>query len=270
MAYKTAIALAMLAGCCVPAVAQSSDRDMFLKAYPLCFELYPDEASVEHRTCIEVSARYASGYEREQLSAAVQRHIEERKRAADAEEEKRKRAADAEERLRAQRDAAAAGNSTELEFKGIALGSAIATIEDTGRFSCRDPGSPIADRICSLKFNERETIAGVPIRVLALYYYSGKLETISIAFDEKYFSQVAPALSEKYGQGTVRSETLQNRMGATFENRILSWRRGQATLEVKRYSGKFDTSAVMYRSDFALQEFARRRKTSVKDTSKDL
>lgn len=259
MAYKAAIAFAMLAGCSVPAVAQSGDRDMFLKAYPLCFELYPDEASVEHRTCIEVSARYASGYDREQLSAAVQRYVEERKRAADAEE-----------RLRAQRDAAAAGSNTELEFKGIALGSAIATIEETGRFSCRDPGSPIADRICSLKFNERETIAGVPIRVLALYYYSGKLETISIAFDEKYFSQVAPALSEKYGQGTVRLEALQNRMGATFENRILSWRRGQTTLEAKRYSGKLDTSSVMYRSDFALQEFARRRKTSVKDTSKDL
>lgn len=256
MAYKTAV---VLAGCSVLAVAQSSDRDMFLKAYPLCFELYADEASVEHRTCIEVSARYASGYDREQLSAAVQRHVDERKRATDAEE-----------RLRAQRDAAAVGNNTELEFKGISLGSAITTVEDTGRFSCRDPRSPIADRICSLKFNERETIAGVPVRVLALYYYSGKLETISIAFDEKYFSQVAPALSEKYGQGTVRSETLQNRMGATFENRILSWRRGQATLEAKRYSGKLDTSSVMYRSDFALQEFARRRKTSVKDTSKDL
>lgn len=110
----------------------------------------------------------------------------------------------------------------------------------------------------------------MPIRVLLLYYYSGKLETISIALDEKHFSQVAAALSEKYGQGNSRSETLQNRMGATFENRTILWRRGQATLEAKRYSGKLDTSSVMYRSDFALQEFARRRKTSVKDNSKDL
>lgn len=259
MAYRIATAFVMLGACVPSAVAQSSDRETFLKAYPLCFDLYSDEASVEHKTCIEVSARYASGYDRQQLSAAVQRYLEERQRAADAEE-----------RLRVQRDAAAAGNNTELEFKGIALGSAIATIEDTGRFSCRDPRNPIADRICSLKFNERESIAGAPIRVLVLYYYSGKLETISIAFDEKHFSQVAAALSEKYGQGTLTSETVQNRMGATFENRILSWRRGQATLEAKRYSGKIDTSSVMYRSDFGLQEFARRRKTSVKNSSKDL
>jgi hypothetical protein len=239
--------------------AQAGDREMFLKAYPLCFDLYPDEATIAHKTCIEVSARYASSYDREQLAAAVQRHLDERQRATDAEEQ-----------LRKERDAAATGQSTGLEFKGIALGSAMATIEDTGRFSCRDPGSPIADRICSLKYNERETIAGVPVRLLLLYYYSGKLETISIAIDEKYFSQVLAALSEKHGPGSVKSETLQNRMGATFENRIVSWRRGEATLDVKRYSGKIDTSSVMYRSDFALQEFARRRKGSVKNNSKDL
>ncbi len=256
---KTVLAVVMLVVWAIAAVAQSNDREMFLKAYPLCFELYADEVSVEHKTCIELSARYASGYDRQQLSAAVQRHIDEQQRAADAEQ-----------RLRTQREAAATGTSAGLEFKGIALGSAIATIEDTGRFSCRDAGNPIADRICSLKFNERETIAGVPIRVLLLYYYSGKLETISLTFDEKHFSQVAAALVEKYGQGNSRSETLQNRMGATFENRILSWRRGQATLEAKRYSGKLDASGVMYRSDFALQEFAKRRKSSVKDSSKDL
>ena len=260
VAYKTATAfVVMFVACATSAVAQSGDRDMFLKAYPLCFDLYPEEASVGHKTCTEVSARYAASYDREQLAAAVQRLLDERQRAADAEE-----------RLRMQRDAAAAGKNTELDFKGIALGSAIATIEDTGRFSCRDPGNPIADRICSLKFNEKETIAGAPIRVLALYYYSGKLESISIAFDEKHFSQVAAALAEKYGQGNMKSETLQNRMGATFENRILSWRRGEATLEAKRYSGKIDTSSVMYGSDFALQEFTRRRKTSVKDSTKDL
>jgi hypothetical protein len=106
--------------------------------------------------------------------------------------------------------------------------------------------------------------------VLVLYYYAGKLETIGITFDEKHFSQVGAALEEKYGQGNLKSETLQNRMGATFENRILSWRKGEATLEAKRYSGKIDTSSVIYRSDFALQEFARRSKSSVKDSSKDL
>ncbi len=149
-----------------------------------------------------------------------------------------------------------------FDFKGIALGSDIASIEGTSIFSCRDPQSPIADRICSLKFGERETIAGAPVQVLLLYYYFGKIETISISFDSKHFSEVAAALTEKYGAGSVKTEAVQNRMGATFENKIYSWRRGNATLEAKCYSSKIDRSSVMYRSDFALQEFGRRRGTT--------
>jgi len=157
-----------------------------------------------------------------------------------------------------------------FDFKGIALGSDIASIEGTSRFSCRDPQNPIADRICSLKFGERETIAGAPVQVLLLYYYSGKLETISISFEPKHFSEVAAALTDKYGAGSVKTEAVQNRMGATFENKTYSWRRGNATLEAKRYSSKIDRSSVMYRTDFALQEFERRRGTTVKEKAKDL
>jgi hypothetical protein len=241
------------------AVAQSSDREVFLQAYPLCFELYPDEGTAAHKTCIELSARFASGYNRDQLAIAVGRHLDERERARGAEEH-----------LRAQRSESASKPDSALEFKGIALGSEISTVENTGRFHCRDPKSPIADQLCSLKYNERETIAGVPVKVLLLYYYSGKLETISVAFDEKHFSQVSAALSEKYGQGNIQTEAVQNRMGATFENRTLSWRRGATSLQAKRYSGQLDQSVVMYRSDYALEEFLRRRKSSVKDSTKDL
>jgi hypothetical protein len=167
---------------------------------------------------------------------------------------------------------ASSGSAQEppFDFKGIALGSDISSIESNSRFSCRDPQSPIADRVCSLKFGERETIAGASVQVLLLYYYSGTLETISITFDAKHFSGVADALAEKYGAGSVKTEALQNRMGATFENKVYSWRRNNATLEVKRYSSKLDTSSVMCRTDFALQEFARRRGTTAKEKAKDL
>lgn len=167
---------------------------------------------------------------------------------------------------------ASPGYAQELpfDFKGIALGSDISSIENTSRFSCRDPQSPIADRVCSLKFGERETVAGAAVEVLLLYYYSGKLEIISISLDTKHFSEVTAALTEKYGAGNVKTEAVQNRMGATFENKIYSWRRDNATLEAKRYSSKLDRSSVIYRTDFALQEFARRQGTTVKEKAKDL
>jgi len=110
-----------------------------------------------------------------------------------------------------------------------------------------------------LKFGERETIAGVPI-TLILYYYSGTLEMISVTFASKHFSEVVGALTEKYGEATVKTEAVNYRIGAAFENRTHSWHRGNARLEAKLYAGYFfDQSSVMYRTDFAIQEFARRR-----------
>jgi len=260
MLYKTVIGFAVLVAWVVSVSAQS-DRDVNLRSYPLCFELFPDEVTVEHKTCIELSARYPSAFriDREYVATTVRRYVDERQRATQADEQ-----------LRGQRNQASSPGYAGLEFKGIALGSNISLIENTGRFSCHDEASPIADRTCNLKLDEKETIAGEPVRVLLLYYYFSKLETISIIFDEKHFSVVVAALSDKYGQGNLKLETLTNRMGAKFENRILTWRRSEATLEAKRYSGKVDTSSVIYRSDYALQEFARRRKTSIKDSSKDL
>ena len=157
-----------------------------------------------------------------------------------------------------------------FDFKGIALGSDISAIESNSRFSCRNTKDPIADRICSLKRDEHETIAGVRIRSLMLFYYAGKLEAISIWLDEKHFSQVTAALVEKYGQGRTRTEQVHNRLGAAFENKIYSWRRNSATLEAKRYSDTLDMSSVAYKTDFALEEFARRSGTSAKEKSKDL
>ena|GEM_PF-869433 len=157
-----------------------------------------------------------------------------------------------------------------FDFKGILLGSDISAVERSSRFSCRSTKDPIADRICSLKSDEKETIAGMRLHSLMLYYYAGKLETISISLDEKHFSQVIAALVEKYGQGATRTEQVQNRLGAAFENKIYSWRRNNATLQAKRYAAKLDTSEVIYRTDFALEEFARRSGTSAKEKSKDM
>ena len=157
-----------------------------------------------------------------------------------------------------------------FDFKGMVLGSDASNVEGTSRFFCGDPKSSIADRSCSLRYDVKETIAGAPVQGLSLYYYSGKLETIRITLDQRNFSQVAAALAEKYGEGAVRAETVHNRMGAAFENTIYSWRRGTATLEARRYSGKLDTSLVTYRTDFAVAEFERRRGPAAKEKAKDL
>jgi hypothetical protein len=157
-----------------------------------------------------------------------------------------------------------------LDFKGIALGTDISAIKNTSKFSCRDVQGPIADQVCHLNFDENETIAGVPVELLVLYFFSKKLENISIEFNSESFFKVVAALKEKYGPGEVRSEVVQNRMGATFENEIYSWSRGKAGIEARRYSRKIDTSSVNYHTDFAIEEFERRRSSTTKENADDL
>ncbi|MBU1206459.1 MAG: hypothetical protein KKH04_05960 [Proteobacteria bacterium] len=158
--------------------------------------------------------------------------------------------------------------SEPFEFKGITLGSDIAAIEGNSRFSCRDSNSPGADQTCSLR--EGETIAGAPVSALLLTFYGRKLHGIYIWFDAKHFPQVAGALKEKYGEGDLKTKEVQNRMGATFENRIYTWRKPGATLHVERFAGKLDRSSVIFRTDFAIEEFGRRRGSSAKEKAKDL
>jgi hypothetical protein len=81
---------------------------------------------------------------------------------------------------------------------------------------------------------------------------------------------VAAALAEKYGAGNVMTETIQNRMGAIFENKIYTWRRKDSELEARHYSYNLDTSSVNYMSDSFVQGFGRRKGKTGKEKAKDL
>jgi hypothetical protein len=162
-----------------------------------------------------------------------------------------------------------AAQEAPFDFKGIALGSDLASLERSARFSCTDPKNPVADQLCRLKSGERETLGGAPVKGFYLYYYSGKLEMISVTLDHQHFDDVIAALTRQYGAGTVESETLQNITGKTFDNKIHTWRRQSATLEAQRFGRTLDTTTLIYRTDFSLQEYARRTSSAEKDKAKD-
>jgi len=70
--------------------AQLSERQLFEQAFPLCFELYSDDSTVEHKACLDVSARRAhTRFEREGLATAVQQYLEEQAVARRANEQER-------------------------------------------------------------------------------------------------------------------------------------------------------------------------------------
>ena len=92
---------------------------------------------------------------------------------------------------------------------------------------------------------------------------------VSLTFDHEHFADVLAALTKQYGASTMETENLQNVTGKTFENKIHTWRRQNATLEAQRYGRTLDTTTVIYRTDFSLQEYARRSGTTVREKAKD-
>jgi hypothetical protein len=156
-----------------------------------------------------------------------------------------------------------------FEFKGVPLGANEAAVVAAG-YVCESSDTPLADRLCRFPFGVEATIAGAPAKMVLLFLYSDKVEMIGIRFDSDDFDQVKSALEQKYGEGVQTQETIQNRMGASFENRTVVWKRAGGTLEAKKYEGKVSESSVTFQTDQVLEEYARRRKETDQKAADDL
>ena len=114
----------------------------------------------------------------------------------------------------------------------------------------------------------KDTIAGVPATIL-LEFYGGKLAWISVHFNSDDFSTIFSALRSKYGNGKIKENFLQNRMGATFKNIIVTWENQKDEMSLEKYAGDFNSSKFKIMSHSAKKEFERRfnedRKKKIKD-----
>lgn len=157
-----------------------------------------------------------------------------------------------------------------LAFKHFFLGADLREVVDLNRFYLESKKTTISDQKLILNSYCKETIADVPIKVFSLNFFDEILHSISLSFDQKNFSQVLTALTVKYGEPKTKIENIQNRMGATFENIISFWNKQDATITAKRFSFDLENSIVLFQSNFALKESARRRILHAKNTAKDL
>lgn len=155
-------------------------------------------------------------------------------------------------------------------FKGIDLGSGIGPVASNPKYECRTASAPGGDTICSLRAQEKETIAGAPIRSLFFFYFDGKLTGIAIHFEEKGFGRAVEALRGKYGEGKVERETIRNLKGVGFENRIYTWATPTETLTAQRYAGRVDMSSIRFTADDLIRRIEQRRAIVAKDPRKDL
>lgn len=78
-------------------------------------------------------------------------------------------------------------------------------------------------------------------------------------------------MTEGYGTPTkVEQETLQSRAGATFQNEMMTWQRGDVRVNVRKYGDKIDEGLLSISTAAALDEFRRRSREGVGKGAKDL
>jgi hypothetical protein len=128
-----------------------------------------------------------------------------------------------------------------------------------------------APKTCAEERDKLYTFGGVPMNSIMANFYNDALASVRISFSAKDFDSVYAALTTRYGKpDELKTESIQNRAGAVFENTIASWRKGDSNLWVRRYSGNLDTSAADYTLDSSIAEFKKRQGDTAKKGASDL
>lgn len=167
--------------------------------------------------------------------------------------------------------AAAPLNAQErIGFKIFDLGMPYSAMAGNLAFHCSERPTDLADQECRSRRNVKESIAGVEVQGIDLQFFNERLSRIAVHISERHFLGVAEALIEKYGAPRRSTEALQNRMGATFEGAVYTWKREGGVIRAEQYYGSLSDSVVVWMSDTHVAEFARRRASKAEARSRDL
>ena len=91
-----------------------------------------------------------------------------------------------------------------------------------------------------------------PIHQVAYRFFpeggpDSRLLQVDVRFDERQFAHMLRSLTAHYGEPTaVREGLVQNRVGATFDNHVVVWERGETRMTLTRFVGDLDTSTLVY------------------------
>ena len=155
-------------------------------------------------------------------------------------------------------------------LKGVTLGSNVSLIANNTKFECRSVITPASDRICSLRKDETETIAGVEVHSLFYFYDQSSLTEITLSLNENNFQTVVDALRGKYGTPSQRREPIKTLSGKTYENIVYRWQQAGQSMEAERYSGQIDTSSIRILDETADSRIRQRREQIAKHPQTDL
>ena len=109
-------------------------------------------------------------------------------------------------------------------------------------------------------------------RVVVLFgFLDGGLQLVQLGFKSSGYDTISNAFRAKYGKPTsLEKGTVQNHMGAAFDNEIALWVGKNAVIRMEKRKGKVDTSAIVIAAKKALKNTQYNIDKRAADAERDL
>jgi hypothetical protein len=102
-------------------------------------------------------------------------------------------------------------------------------------------------------------------------FETGGMDRVGLTFPSDAFPRMKIIFVDRYGPPTSsRSETVQNRMGAKYENEILEWAGEKIDIALHRYGSKLTDSYARIETNESKQRRLEEAKKKLKEGKKDL
>jgi hypothetical protein len=141
-----------------------------------------------------------------------------------------------------------ADGTPKASLKGIAVGtSRTALLENFPGFSCIGKRCELLPSAAEkgLESHALFSLGSALVNVYRVSLYEDKLGYMSATFSQRWHANVKRALTEKYGAPTrEKTETVQNRYGATYINHITTWEIGEDSIQLEDLGVDLETSVV--------------------------
>ncbi len=177
--------------------------------------------------------------------------------------------------------AIAATSTHAMDIKGITIGMpASAVLQKYPHLKCAPMSQnrevcgdsrPADKPTYKMVAPELETYGGERVLGFLVGMGEGEVRLVSIKLETSKYEAVSAALVERYGKpASSRTSTVQNRMGAKFDQEERIWQAGEYRLLAKRRSSSIDQMEVSLSTESVMKQDAERAKEKAKSGAGDL
>ena len=168
-----------------------------------------------------------------------------------------------------------------VTLKGLAPGMTKAQVAEAHPSitkSCMKPqDSVMTDEVCGYSNKHHSgapalhTFAGVPVESWTVMLKEGIVHTVMIILPSEKFEDAETAVTERWGKPSHRgTSTVQNRMGATFDQVDARWLREGSVLRGMKRGGNVTKATFSLTTERGMEERYKAKKDAAKAAASDM